>query len=252
MSRLGKREKTRHPGEDRESDDPILTVSPLLGKPLWACTGEVRPKCLRFRVGCAATPEAPLLSYVPVHFDTYRPLPPRLRWAMQCLVSFADHAGRCFPPIRTFAVHAGISKSAAQRDLAELAALGHVSRKRRPGGCYVYKIARRFLPQWAAEQVSQARDRLSKALRGRRAAPPETGVPERGTEEKPMKKNQEKERARANFIGVQEGLPRQTEWSPRLRGWLNRRFWLREWGPTPSEPGCMAPLSDLEAIHRGS
>ena len=79
----------------------------------------------RFRAGCMATPEAPLLSFVPVHFAVYRPLKPRLRWAMQCLVSFADHAGRCFPSLRTFAVQAGISKSAAGRDLAELEAEGH-------------------------------------------------------------------------------------------------------------------------------
>ena len=56
-------------------------------------------------------------------------------------------------------VHAGISKSAAGRDLAELPRLGLVTRKRRPGGVYVYQIARRFLPRWAKEQVSQAWDR---------------------------------------------------------------------------------------------
>ena len=39
--------------------------------------------------------EAPLLLFVPVTFTVYRPLKPRLRWAMQCLVSFADRAGRC-------------------------------------------------------------------------------------------------------------------------------------------------------------
>ena len=38
-----------------------------------------------------------MLAFVPVAFDVYRPLKPRLRWAMQCLVSFADRAGQCFP-----------------------------------------------------------------------------------------------------------------------------------------------------------
>src|SRR3954447_18805163 len=99
-----------------------------------------------------------MLAFVPVTFDLYRPLKPRLRWAMQCLVSFADHTGRCFPSVRTFAQHADISKSAAGRDLAELAETGLVTRKRHPGGVYVYRIARRFLPRWAKEQVSQARD----------------------------------------------------------------------------------------------
>src|SRR3954468_14088569 len=124
-------------------------------------------------------PGGPMLAYVPVIFDVYRPLKPRLRWAMQCLVSFADHAGRCFPSIRTFAVHADISKSAAGRDLAELEAEGHLTRTRRPGGIYVYQIARRFLPRWAAEQVSQHRDRKAERLRARRAQRAATGVPER-------------------------------------------------------------------------
>src|SRR3954466_12011761 len=120
-----------------------------------------------------------MLAFVPVTFALYRPLKPRLRWAMQCLVSFADHAGRCFPSVRTFARQAGISKSAAQRDLAELEAEGHVTRKRRPGGVYVYRIARRFLPQWAKEQVSQHRDRKAQALQARRAEQAARGVPER-------------------------------------------------------------------------
>src|SRR3954468_16041596 len=114
-------------------------------------------------------PGGPMLAYVPVIFDVYRPLKPRLRWAMQCLVSFADHAGRCFPSIRTFAQHANISKSAAGRDLAALTEVGCIARKRRPGGVYVYRIARRFLPHWAKEQVSQHRDRHRKARQARRA-----------------------------------------------------------------------------------
>src|SRR4051794_32789240 len=162
-------------------------------------TGEVRPDADCFRAGCAATPEALLLPFVPVTFDLYRPLKPRLRWAMQCLVSFADHAGRCFPSIRTFALHAGISKSAAGRDLAELAEARLITRKRRPGGVYVYRVARRFLPRWPREQVSQARDRKAKAWHARRAEQAARGVPESGTEEKLEKKNQGDARTRASF-----------------------------------------------------
>ena len=73
----------------------------------------------------------------------------------ECLVSFADQNGRCFPSIRTFALHAGISKSAAQRDLADLVETEHVTRKRRPGGVYIYQIDRRFLPYWPKKWVSQ-------------------------------------------------------------------------------------------------
>src|SRR3954468_19573312 len=132
-----------------------------------------------------------MLAYIPAYIDVYRPLKPRLRWAMQCLVSFADYAGRCFPSLRTFAMQAGISKSAAGRDLAELEAEGHLTRTRRPGGVYVYRIARRFLPRWARDQVSQHRDRQRKARRTRRAEASLMGVPQPGTKEKPEKKNQE-------------------------------------------------------------
>src|SRR4051812_9240717 len=111
-----------------------------------------------------------MLAYVPVAFDVYRPLKPRLRWAMQCLVSFADHAGRCFPSIRTFAQHAGISRSAAQRDLAALVAARLITRRRRPGGVYVYRINPRFLPKWQKRKESQVRDRQTGAAAARRAA----------------------------------------------------------------------------------
>ncbi len=198
-----------------------------------------------------------MLSFVPVHFAVYRPLKLRLRWAMQCLVSFADHAGRCFPSVRTFALHAGISKSAAGRDLAELEALGHLSRKRRPGGVYIYRIARRFLPQWAAEQVSQHQDRKARVQQARRAERAATGVPECRTEEKPLKKNQgEGARVRDRFVGSgtidSAGLPDMTDqWKARVGSWVKSggRFWLPQWGPKPSEPGCFVPISVLQAPH---
>jgi DNA-binding transcriptional regulator YhcF (GntR family) len=191
-----------------------------------------------------------LLSFVPVHFAVYRPLKPRLRWAMQCLVSFADYAGRCFPSLRTFAVQAGISKSAAGRDLAELEAEGHLTRTRRPGGVYVYRIAQRFLPQWAREQVSQARDRQRKARHARRVEASLRGVPEPGTEEKPLKKNQgDGAPVRARFAKSQLSYgdlnDERSKWEARLRSWRQSRFWLPLWGPKPTEPGCFAPVEVL-------
>ena len=189
-----------------------------------------------------------MLSFVPVHFTVYRPLKPRLRWAMQCLVSYADPAGRCFPSLRTFAMQAGISKSAAGRDLAELEAEGHLTRTRRPGGVYVYRIARRFLPRWARDQVSQHRNRQRKARRTRRAEASLMGVPQPGTKEKPEKKNQgEGAQARQRFArsGSSFGeLPdERAKWEARLRSWRQSRFWLPLWGPQPGEHGCFAPPS---------
>jgi len=194
-----------------------------------------------------------LLPFVPVAFNLYRPLKPRLRWAMQCLVGFADHAGRCFPSLRTFAVQAGISKSAAGRDLAELEAEGHLTRTRRPGGVYVYRISRRFLPRWAKEQVSQAWTRQREARRARRAERVARGVPEPGTEEKPDKKNQGNAHARAGSADrkVSFGeLPDPTDrWRARVRSWVRSggKFWLADWGPRPNEPGCWAPRELLQA-----
>jgi DNA-binding transcriptional MocR family regulator len=190
-----------------------------------------------------------LLPFVPVTFAVYRPLKPRLRWAMQCLVGFADHAGRCFPSLRTFARQAGISKSAAGRDLAELQAEGHLTRTHRPGGVYVYRIARRFLPRWAREQVSQARDRQREARRARCAEASSRGVPEPGTKEKPWKKNHGNAKRFAKSGSSFGGLPdERSKWEARLRSWRQSRFWLPLWGPKPDEAGCFAPPSLMTSL----
>ena len=153
---------------------------------------------------------------------------------------------------RTFAVHAGISKSAAGRDLAELEAEGHLTRTRRPGGIYVYQIARHFLPRWAAEQVSQHRDRKREAKRVQRAERAARGVPEDGTKEKPDKKNQGWARERAQFTksGLSFGeIPDdRTKWEARLRSWRKSGFWLPSFGPKPTETGCFAPVALLQAM----
>jgi DNA-binding transcriptional MocR family regulator len=191
-----------------------------------------------------------MLAFVPVAFDLYRPLKPRLRWAMQCLVSFADGTGRCFPSIRKFARHAGISKSAAGRDLAELAVAGHITRKRRPGGVYIYRIDPRFLPQWPKRKVSQAKDRQIVVASDQRSHRSAGSVPTQGTKENPDKKNQGWTRKRARFTkpGLSYGeLSDETaKWRLRLRSWHKSRFWLPLWGPKPIEPGCMAPPTLLQ------
>src|SRR5690349_12513545 len=104
------------------------------------------PKARRFQAG-ALHPGGPMLAFVPVAFDVYRPLKPRLRWAMQCLVSFADRTGRCFPSVRKLAAFAGLSKSAVSRHLRDLVECGAIARQRRPGGVYDYEIDPRFLPR---------------------------------------------------------------------------------------------------------
>ena len=154
-----------------------------------------------------------MLDYVPVRFDLYRPLRPALRWTLQCLVGFADRTGRCFPSVRKLAAVTGISKSSVSRHLATLTRDGIVTRQRKPGGCYAYTIAARFLP--AARQVSHKRDRA---------------VPLARTEEHPTKKTSEFHDDSA-------------QWRARLGAWQSSggKFWNPFWGPKPTEPGCFVP-----------
>jgi hypothetical protein len=166
-----------------------------------------------------------MLSFVPVAFDLYRPLKRRLRWALQCLVAFADWQGRCFPSLRFFAKFAGISKSAAGRDLAELVRTGCATRTRQPGGFYHYQIDKRFLPRAAKEGVSQNR---------------QAGCPKLGTKEY-QSKNKGSARTRAmprDDFGVAP-----EDWPSRLRVWKRDGHWNRQgmWGPKPGEAGCRVP-----------
>jgi len=175
-----------------------------------------------------------MLAFVPVAFDVYRPLKPRLRWAMQCLVSFADCAGRCFPSVRKLAAFAGLSKSAVSRHLRDLVECGVITRRRRPGGVYDYEIDRRFLPR---APVSHPRAE---------------GVPQQpGQETDPLKQTREA-RTRARFAnrGVSFGeIPDdRAKWDARLRSWRKSGFWLPLWGAKPGEAGCMAPLAMLQTV----
>src|SRR4051794_10992227 len=169
-----------------------------------------------------------MLAFVPVAFDVYRPLKPRLRWAMQCLVSFADRTGRCWPSCRTFAAFANISKSAAARHLAGLVEAGVATRKRRSGRGYEYEIDPRYLPR---APVSHFRK--------------EGVLSQAGQEETDTGKHIEKARARTRFAyrGVSFGeLPNdRAKWEARLRSWRKSRFWLPLWGARPGEAGCIVP-----------
>ncbi len=168
-----------------------------------------------------------MLPFVPVAFDVYRPLKPRLRWAMACLVSFADRAGRCFPSIRKLAAFAGLSKSAVSRHLRDLVECGAITRQRRPGGVYDYEIDLRFLPR---APVSHPRA---------------GGVPRQTGQETDRPKQTREVRGRARFakpgLTLGEVMDDRTKWEARLRGWRNKRFWLLQWGAKPGEAGCMVP-----------
>ena len=58
-----------------------------------------------------------MLAFVPVHFAVYRPLKPRLRWASNASSRSLITPAAAFHQLH-LCEHAGISKSAAGRDLA--------------------------------------------------------------------------------------------------------------------------------------
>jgi len=175
-----------------------------------------------------------MLAFVPVAFDVYRPLKPRLRWAMACLVSFADRAGRCFPSIRKLAAFAGLSKSAVSRHLRDLVECGAITRQRRPGGVYDYQINRRFLPR---APVSHPRAE---------------GVPQQPGQETDPPKQTREARTRARFanrgVSFSEMPDDRAKWEARLRSWRKSRFWLPAWGANPGEVGCLVPAALLQSV----
>jgi DNA-binding transcriptional MocR family regulator len=191
------------------------------------------PNVSRFRAGCAATPEALLLSFVPITLDLYRTVRRHLHWTLQNLVAFADRTGKCWPSVRTLAVATGTPRSTVSRHLAQLAKDGVIARQRRPGGVFSYVIEARFLP--AARGVSHQRDQ---------------GVPPPRTEEQAGKEKGTRERARFAKRGVSFGeIPDdRAKWEARLRSWRKSGFWLPSFGPKPTETGCFAPPALLSAI----
>ena len=170
-----------------------------------------------------------MLAFVPVTLDLYRSVRRHLHWTLQNLVAYADHAGKCWPSVRTLASATGTPRSTVSRHLAQLAASGIITRQRRPGGAYAYTIAKAFLP--AQRGVSHARDR---------------GVPRARTEEQAGKKTGF---ARARFadrkVSYGELPDDRAKWTARMRSWRQSRFWLPLWGPKPGEPGCFAPAELL-------
>ena len=221
-------------GRSREEIDLAISIFPELAdfrKPN-SCHGRSAFRAPCFQAGCAATPEALLLSFIPVTLDLYRNVRRHLHWTLQNLVAFADRTGRCFPSVRTLAAATGQPRSTVSRHLAQLAADGVIARQRRPGGVYRYTINNRFLP--AQRGVSHRREK---------------GVPPAGTEEQEGKKAGY---ARARFarsrVSFGEIPDEQARWQARLRSWRQSRFWLPLWGPKPTEPGCFAPVEALQGI----
>ena len=168
-----------------------------------------------------------MLAYIPVRLDLFRTVRRHLHWTLQNLIAFADRTGKCWPSVRTLEKATGTPRSTLSRHLAQLAEEGVITRQRRPGGVYAYTIASRFLP--ASRGVSHQRDK---------------GVPPARIEEKLGKKT-------SHFAGFSRSaeLPDPADrWQARVRSWIRSggKFWLADWGPKPSEPGCWVPPDMLQ------
>src|SRR4051812_8449901 len=171
-----------------------------------------------------------MFAIVAVPFDAYAALPsPQHRWILTCLARYADRDGKCWPTLRQLAADARMSLSTVCRRLIEMAVLGVFQRERKGVGRYVYQLAEAYRPRWPGRDP-------------RRVSAGERRVPQGETPEQAKPEKQIREaHPRQRFARIDDGLPRQPEWEPRLRGWLRSRFWLPTWGLRPDEPGCWAP-----------
>ena len=169
-----------------------------------------------------------MFAIVALPYDSLKDLPPLEFKLMAALLRYANKAGECWPTLRQLAVDIGKSEATVCRAMRRLADdYGcFTERTRRGNGRYRYRIAERFLPRWPSQSsdCTTVQDGLAPSAR---------------QEAKPVKQTRD---SLARFAKIDEGLPRATDWEPRLRGWLKRGFWLPAWGPRPNEPGCWAPL----------
>jgi hypothetical protein len=156
-----------------------------------------------------------VFKIVAVPFDAYASLPnAQHRWLLTCLARYADRHGRCWPSMRQLAVDARMSLASVCRYLRSMADLGVFQRLRRGVSRYVYTLAEAYRPRWPG-----------------RVSAPKRSVSGAGTQEaNPTKQTR--------FL---QDFP-EAPWEQRIESWRNSRFWLPQWGPRPSEPGCWAPL----------
>ncbi len=176
-----------------------------------------------------------MLAFVPVILDAYRQLAPRLWPVMQTLVAHADRAGCCWPSVRRIADLTGVPRSTVSRYLRALERDRHVSRTRKPGGAYTYRIGAQWLPSAVSHQRRQ-------------------GVQPAPTEENPGKKTGAlpRDRFARSAVSFGEIADERSKWDARLRSWRQSRFWLPLWGPKPGEVGCFAPVEVLQGIQRSA
>ena len=170
-----------------------------------------------------------MLAFVPVTLDLYRTVRRHLHWTLQNLVSFANHAGKCWPSVRVLAATTGQPRSTVSRHLAQLAKEGVIARQRRPGGVYAY-TDREPLPAGAARGVPPARAGVS-----HRQEEKNRQIRKQGRASALDLQNQESDSARCSTIAPNG-----------RRGYAagaSRGFGCRSGVQSRTEPDCFAPAS---------
>ena len=163
-----------------------------------------------------------MFQIIAIPFDAYAALPsPQHRWLLTCLARYTDREGRCWPSMRQLAADARMSLASVCRYLRSMADLGVFQRQRQPGGRYRYTLVESYRPRWPG-----------------RVSVPERAVSGAGTQEAKL--------AKQNRFA--QDFP-EAPWQQRIDSWRKSRFWLPQWGPRPSDPGCWAPGVIVQATH---
>ena len=188
--------------------------------------------------GLPSSQEEALFQIVALPYEALQDLPPLEFKVMTAALRYVNRAGECWPTLRQLAADVRKSEATICRVMQRLAEQysAFAERTRAGNGRYRYKIAARFLPRWPGKRqppdpsCTTMQDGLAQAARHKA---------------EPVKQAREGRFAKSG-IG-QDGLPRPVDWAPRLRSWAKSRFWLPNWGPTPTEPGCWVPRELLPA-----
>jgi predicted transcriptional regulator len=198
------------------------------------------------RVGCAATPEVPLLAFVLIPLDSYFDLPDdRCRSLLVCLLAHTDKNGVCFPNMRQMAEIVSCSPATVCRRLKLMEERGVFQRERmRAGGRYRYTIAE---PYRRAPKLLSTAAEAAVSLVKCSVSEWQPGVAGAATQKADSAKQSHKKenaRTRACAPPPQSYPPVGSEafkWRARLRQLLVHRAWQPTYGPMPGEPGCQAP-----------
>jgi len=202
-----------------------------------------------------------VLKFVCIPLAALRPLDLRHRWLMTVLVSFVGRADKCWPTLRQLAAESGHPLTWVQRNMAEMLALGYITREPH-GKAFKYEIEPRFLPVSRRLRVHTIGTQTVPTIGTQTATVPTVmfSVSSSETEEDlkeyippfipPKQGGKFRNRNGAGRNGAGRGLSAAElapggvppePWEQRCRSWVMGYRWNPLHGPEPGESGCGAP-----------